>query len=137
MSTIDELSKRAKPSLFHYVDVYIRERLGFTKSSYNERDIEEIFNDIVWRYNNIDLNKNSEHIKEIRDRINTSEQFKKEIKKYIISWIEDRPTKERHDYYKSLCLQYGLQVKEMIRSEHLEGRIAKILKSGGKSQNYR
>ncbi|WP_336761488.1 hypothetical protein [Paenibacillus sp. USHLN196] len=137
MSKVDQLSVKAKASLFHYIDVYIRERLGFLQSDYNDSDIDAIYAKIVWRYKNIAPRKDSDYIAEIKNQINDSDEFNIDLKEHVLSWVEHRPTTERHDFYKSLCLQYGLDVKQMIRPEHLEGRIAKIIKTNGASQDYR
>ncbi|APB71834.1 hypothetical protein PPYC1_16320 [Paenibacillus polymyxa] len=137
MSKVDQLSVRAKASLSHYIDAYIRERLGFLQGDFSDADIDAIYTRIIWRYKNITPRKDSDYIAEIKEQINNSNEFNIDLKEHIVSWVENRPTTERHDYYKSLCLQYGLHEKQMIRPEHLEGRIAKIIKTNGASQNYR
>ncbi|OME55466.1 hypothetical protein BSK59_13390 [Paenibacillus odorifer] len=132
MSKIDFLSKRAKPSLSHWVDKYSREEFGYMESEYSDIGIKKVIAKIIQLYEN--KKDERDYYMEIHTHLKDKE-FVSDLYLMIKMFLENRPTSERVQHYKSLCTQYKLSVKENANKSKLEARIAAITSSGGLSQD--
>ena len=132
MYSVDKLSKQAKPSIAHYVDMYSRERLGHAEGTFTESDVKAIIERIKGLYWRRKVTKG--YVGEISEALKHQE-FIQDLEKFIVSYLNNRPNQDRVDFYNELCAKYGLTPKVIANKDKMELRINKIIKTDGKSQD--
>jgi hypothetical protein len=132
MYSFDTLSKQAKSSLAHYVDMYVRESLGHIEGSFTATNVKAIIERIKSLYWERRVNK--DYIAEISEGIK-HEEFIKDLERFIVNFLNNRPTQSRVNYYNELCKKYGFTPKVIANKDKLELRINKIIETNGRTQD--
>ncbi|ARF70722.1 hypothetical protein B7C51_24935 (plasmid) [Paenibacillus larvae subsp. pulvifaciens] len=65
------------------------------------------------------------------------DKFKEQMRTYLIKFLENRPDERLVASYERLCEKYGLDKKKMFNKDKIKLRIKEIVKTDGKTQNYR
>ncbi|WP_339236268.1 hypothetical protein MKX40_22305 [Paenibacillus sp. FSL R5-0517] len=134
MNYLDQLSDRARPSLTRYVDQFVRNDLGHIYSDYSGEDVNKIIKKVYNKY--LHLGNEQEKYKEINDAFLSSPLFIEDLKSYIVDFLENRPTLDRVEYYRSLIATHNLLDKKNINRDKLEERISVLESTQGTSQDF-
>lgn len=130
MQKISDLDKKARPSLAHYIDVFIRQELGEKYAPYTDEQVDTIIKYLERHYNIKAFN-----YPEITNALKNS-SFLADVRREVVDRLENRPSEATIIEYKKLCADFGLPEKKIaINRKNIEARIEKIKRTNGKSQN--
>ncbi|MDQ0090536.1 hypothetical protein J2T12_003959 [Paenibacillus anaericanus] len=130
MISISDLDKHARPSLAHYIDVFIRQELGEKYAPYTDGQVDRVIKKIEHQY----TTKTSKYPEITEALKNTS--FLLDVKRAIVEMLENRPTEETIKEYIQLCAEHRLVEKKIaVNKNNILARIEKIKKTNGKTQD--
>ena len=132
MSILSQLTVKARSSLLHYVDMYTRQELGHLEVAYTSNEVRKILARVLSFYGRLEYSK--DYIGEIKDALST-DGFVEELENHIEKFLDNRPAKDRMDYYIQLCTSNGHTPKANINKDKMEKRIRKLIKTNGESQD--